>query len=327
MSKSRYQLSVEQQASLFIQLERLESAGLSADHAFDIIAKSEQALQKPLALMLQNLKSGRSISEAGLKTGVFNDTQRTLIHAAETSGRLAEAYGLLANYYTGLDSRTRKVKSRLYLPALMLILALFIQPLPALIGSQLSGLGYLQLSLGRLVVIGFSTFLLVKLPEIIDGLGIEKDWHRLQLRIPGLSKWIIKRQINDFFVILAMMLESGLAFAVALPKAVASIRNSSLQEQFAPALRIASSGATVAEILAKVPAMKPTTLSIVKSGEYSGKLSSTLLHLSQQEAETISLQDDALAEWIPRLVYTLVALWIAYSLLRDQITTGLPSGM
>jgi len=90
---------------------------------------------------------------------------------------------------------------------------------------------------------------------------------------------------------------------------------------------LASSGATVAEILAKVPAMKPTTLSIVKSGEYSGKLSSTLLHLSRQEAETISLQDDALAEWIPRLVYLLVALWIAYSLLRGQIATGLPSGM
>jgi type II secretory pathway component PulF len=326
MSKTSYRLSVEQLATLFTQLQRLESAGLPAVQAFEIVAKSALELKKPLAVMLHNLKSGLSISEAGFKAGIFNDTQKTLIHAAETSGRLADVYGLLAKYYCGLDSRIKKVKSRLYLPAFMLTLALFIQPLPALIGSQISGSVYLRLSLGRLLVLGISVLLLVKLPRILHALGVEKDWHRLQLRIPGLSQWIAKRQINEFFIILAMMLESGLAFAVALPKAVSGIRNNCLKEKFAPALSTATSGGTAAETLARVPVISPVLLNIVKSGEYSGKLSSTLLHFSQQEAETISLQDDALAEWIPRLMYGMVALWIAYSLLTNQIASGLPSG-
>jgi general secretion pathway protein F len=327
MVKANYSLTVEQQAHLFTQLRQLELAGLSAVQAFEIVSRSERKLIKPLAIMQQQLKAGRPISEAGLRSGLFNDTHKTLIHAGELSGRLADVYGLLANYYTGLNSRIKKVKSRLYLPALMLTLSLFIQPLPALIGSQLSGLAYLELSLGRFFVISLTVLLLVRLPGIIQRLGVETDWHRLQLRIPVVARWIIKRQINEFLFILAMMLESGLAFAEALPKAVAGIKNSSLKEKFIPALSTGASGASVTETLAKMPMINATALRIVNSGEQSGKLSSTLLHFTPLEAETIALQDDALAEWIPRLIYSMVAIWIAYSLLIDQIGTGLPSGM
>ncbi len=327
MPKTNDSLTAQQLATLFTQLKRLELAGLPAVQAVEIMLRSELELKKPLAMMQQQLKSGRSISESGHRAGIFNDTHKTLIHAAEASGRLADVYSLLAHHYTGLNSRIKKIKSRLYLPALMLTLSLFIQPLPALISSQISGSAYLQLSLGRLLAIGLAVLLLVRLPGILQGLGAETAWHRLQLRIPGVTQWIIKRQIHSFFVILAIMLESGLAFGDALPKAVASIKNSYLKEKFIPALSQAASGVSVANTLAKVPVINASLLSIVNNGEQSGTLSSSLLHFAELETETIALQDDALAEWIPRLVYSLVAIWIGYSLLIDQIGTGLPSGM
>lgn len=182
MSKTNHSLNTEQLAKLFTQLKCLESAGLPAFQAFAILTKSEPELKKPLAKMQQQLKSGRAISEAGFRAGIFNDTHKTLIHAAEASGRLADVYGQLANYYTGLAGRIKKVKSRLYFPALTLIIALFVQPLPDIIGSKITGFDYLQLSLGRLVVIGLGVFLLVRLPSILRSLGTEAAWHRLQLR-------------------------------------------------------------------------------------------------------------------------------------------------
>lgn len=325
MPKINHPLSHEQLALLFTQLKRLEASGLPAVQAFDILIKSEIKLKKPLAIMQQQLTAGRPISEAGFRADIFNDTHKTLIQAGETSGRLTDVYGQLANYYAGLNSRVKKVKSRLYFPALVLIIALFVQPLPDLIASKISGFGYLQSSLGRLIAIGLSVCLLIRLPGISRGFGAETAWHRLQLRIPAVAKWIAKRQLNEFFFTLAMMLEGGIAFAVALPKAVATIKNSCLREKFNPALSTLATGVSVTDTLAKVPIINATTLQIVNSSEQSGKLASGILHFTRLEAETISLQDDALAEWLPRLAYIVIAVWMAYSILGSQFASVIPN--
>ncbi|MBL6987914.1 MAG: type II secretion system F family protein [Methylobacter sp.] len=318
-------LNTEQLATLFTQLKRLEASGLSVLQTLTILTQSKTELKKPLTTMLQQIKSGRSVSEAGVRAGLFNDTHKTLIHAAESSGQLTKVYGQLADYYTGLASRINKVKSRLYQPGLTLIIALFVQPLPDLVGSKITRLDYLQLSLGRLVVIGFGVFLLIKLPNILSRLGLKAAWHRVQLSIPVVAKWIIKRQVNEFFYILAIMLESGVAFSIALPKAVAGIKNSCLRKQFTPALSMLASGASVRDTLAKVPVINTIALQIVHSSEQSGKLASGILHYSQREAETINLQNDTLAEWLPRLVYSIIASWMIFSILGSQFATVIPS--
>jgi len=325
MSNKDSSLSKEQLATLFTQLEHLESAGLPAFQAYAILMQSETKLKKPLVSMLQQLKSGRQISEAGFRAGIFNDTQKTLIHAAEISGRVAEVYGQLACYYTDLSNRNKKIKSRLYFPALMLIISMFIQPLPEFISSEINVLDFLQLTFGRLLVIGIGVSMLVQLPRILRNLGVEAEWHNLQLKVPVVAKWIIHRQVNEFFYILAMMLEGGLPFDEALPKAVASIRNVCLREHFIPALTMLGSGASVVDTLAKVPSINATMLNIVNSSEQSGKLASGILHFTQLESETIRLQDDALAEWLPRLVYSIIAIWLAYSILGSNFATVLPN--
>jgi len=327
MFKTNFSLSAEQLAGLFTQLKSLESAGLPAFSAFALLIKSETKLKKPLALMLQKLKSGLSISEAGFRSGIFNDTHKTLIHAAEASGKLEEVYGQLAHHYSGLSIRIRKVKSRLYFPALTLVISLFVQPLPAFVSSEINGIDYLQLSLGRFLVIGMGILLLTRLPNILCNLGLETAWHHLQLKVPVVSKWIIKRQINEFLFILAMMLEGGLAFSEALPKAVASIKNSCLREQFIPALTMLGRGASVTDTLMKVPIINGTILHVVNSSEQSGKLASGILHFTQLEAEAIQIQDDALAEWLPRLVYGIIVIWLAYSILGNQLAPVVPSNL
>jgi type II secretory pathway component PulF len=98
MSKASQKLSIEQLAKLFIQLSALESAGLPTFQAFAIITQSEVKLKKPLALMQQQLKAGRPISDAGFKSGIFDDTHKTLIHAAEASGQLASVYRQLDDH-------------------------------------------------------------------------------------------------------------------------------------------------------------------------------------------------------------------------------------
>ena len=321
MSKSNHSLSAEQLAALFSQLKSLELAGLPAIRAFAILRQSEQKLNKSLALMQEQLRTGRPISEAGFRAGLFDEVQQTLIHAGESSGSLAEVYSQLANHYTRLSNRIKKVKSRLYFPTMMLIILLSVQPLPQFFSSEISGFDYLKLSIGRIIFLGMGLFLLVRLPIILRDLGVESAWHRLKLRIPVVKRWIIKRQVNEFFVILAMMLDSGLAFSDALPKAVASIENSCLRDKFTPALMMIDSGASVTDILGNIPIINATILNVVNSSEQSGKLAKGIRQFTQQEAEAINLQDDALAEWLPRLAYSIIAIWMAYSILGSQLAS------
>lgn len=320
-------LSAEQLAQLFLQLNRLEIAGFPAFEAFALLEKTESRLKKPLNYLQKQLKAGKPISEAGYNAGIFNSTHRSLIHAAENSGRLAEVYRQLADHYTGLSSRIKKVKSRLYFPALSLIIALFIQPLPAFITAEISLFDYLSLSLGKLFIIVFLVFIVLKLPGIFKSLGLESLIHSLLLRISITANWIIKRQLNEFFFILTMMLEAGLAFSEALPKAVASIKNTTLRKRFAPALVTIKTGASVAETLAKVADIKPMTIHVIDTGERAGKLASSLMHFTKIEAENISLQDDALAEWLPRIIYSLIAIWMGYSIIGAKFATVIPNDL
>jgi len=322
MPKTTSSLSSTQLAALFTQLRQLESAGLPAFQAFSVLTESESRLKISLALMQRQLKSGRPISEAGFSAGIFSETQKKLIQAAEISGRLEDVYGQLAGYYTALSGRVNKVRSRLYFPALTLIIAIFAQPLPDLFRSAISAGEYFQLSLGRLLAFATGVFLLVRLPDVLRGLGLEAPWHRLQLASPVISRWIIARQINEFFFILAMLLEAGLAFSEALPKSVAAIKNVILREHFNRALATLGSGASVTDTLSEVTVINDRMLSIVDSIEQSGKLSSGILHFTQLEAEALRLEEDALAAWLPRLIYSLIAFWMAYSILDSPFGTG-----
>lgn len=318
MADSNYpiQLSAAQYADLFLQLAQLEQAGMPADKIFGLIAENDKAFKARLHTIQRQVQTGKSVADAGFKAGLFTEMQRALLQVAESSGSLAGVYRRLADYYAARAQRLRKIKSRSYYPAILLIISLFLEPLPSLVGGKITGLNYLQLSFGRLFIILFSVSLLLSLPAILKKIGLTSAFDRLLLQLPLISQWITKRQLNDFYLNLSLLLGAGLAFSEALPKVVASIPNRSLRLQFDTALKQINSGDSVAEILSTVDSIRGSTiLQVISSSEHSGSLAQGLEHIAQLEAEDLHLQDDMLAEWLPRLIYAGVVIWIARSLI------------
>ena len=320
-------LNSEQLGLLFTQLHQLEYAGLPCNRGLEVLARSNHVLKKPLLLMLKQVNEGRLVSEAGFNSGLFTNTQRVLLEAAETSGQLASVYKQLARYYTELNKRIKRFKSRSFISGFVLTLSLFIEPIPDLVSGQITTLIYLERSIGYLMLIIFSLFSLIKLPRLLDLLGLEIIWHYLQFNLPFIKSWVIKRQLNAFFFILAMMLQSGVAFSEALPQSVATIKNVFLKKQFDTALVYLTEGHSVTQVLSLVSVMDSTMMQIIASGEHSGKLASSLLHFYMIESETISLQDDALVDWLGRLIYAVVAIWMAYSVLHSSFLANIPKNL
>lgn len=311
-------LNAEQLSLLFTQLYQLEHSGLPCNRGLEVLARSESVLKKPLLMMLKQVNAGNLISDAGFNAGVFNQTQKTLLEAAETSGQLAIVYKQLAHYYTELNKRIKRVKYRSLISALVLTLSLFIAPIPDLFSGHITVLDYLERTIGYLLLIILTVFSLIKLPRLLRSIGLAFFWDYVLFNLPIVKSWLIKRQLNDFFFILAIMLQSGVVFSEALSKSVASIKNVWLRKQFDPALAYLGTGHSVSQVLALVSVIDSTMMQIIASGEQSGKLASSMLHFSMIESETISLQDDALADWLARLIYGVVAAWIAYSILSNS---------
>ena len=110
-----------------------------------------------------------------------------------------------------------------------------------------------------------------------------------------------------------------LSILEALPKAADTIKNAILGESFKDAAYSIEAGFSLTEAFSQNKYFNRTALQLIASGEQSGKLSETLLHFAELEAESINLQEEMLAEWIPRLIYGVITLWIGYSIIASYV--------
>lgn len=307
-------------ADLYLQLSRLEQAGLPAQQALSLIESSDPGIQNKVRRFRGYFNKGFSIAEAGGRAGLFVNPDKALIKAGESGGKLGAVYQQLVTYYAEKARRLNKIKSKLYLPVFVLLLAMLLQPLPALVQQQIGAIDYLLAGVGRFVLVMFALFIAYRLPYwLCDGflrvLGLANTVYRLQYGLPFVSGWFIKRQSFEFFRCLGLLLEAGMAIADALPMAVDVIKNPLLRQRFEPAMAEVGQGFPLAEALMKVDFIDRHALRLLNSGEHSGKLDETLLHYCRLEAERIALQDELLADWAPRLFYFAVAGWVAFSII------------
>ncbi|MGD0960394.1 MAG: type II secretion system F family protein [Methylomonas sp.] len=310
-------LNSEKLAYLFSQLSRMEDAGLPANRALELIGKHDPLFEKHIPALVKAVNAGRSIAEAGAKSGLFSKSQAAILNAAAASGQLVPIYAGLAEYYGGRAARIKKIKARLLLPIIILITSLLLAPIADLFNGHITPWGYIKQCGGELIIIFSAAYALYKLPDICKLLHVEIAWQRLQLRAPFVKSWQLSRQMNAFLNYLGFMLAAGMAFAEALPLAAATIPNAELRRRFnTPAVaKQLSAGGSVYETLSAVAGMDAAALQIIGGGEQSGKLADGLLRYAKLQAESQALQDDALAEWIPRLIYVLIAAGMAYSII------------
>lgn len=313
-------ISSEYRANIYLQLARLEDAGLSVQQAVELLQKSNHKLHKQLQQLRRYLKSGSTIAESGFRAGIFSASDKDLLQAGESSGNLGSIYKQLANYYGQKTKRARKIKSQCYLPFVILIIALFVQPLPALISNEISGLDYLMLSVGRLFKVALFFYIIFRLPFwLTQGrlrfIGLANLVYQLQFKLPFISSWLISRQVNEFFRSLGLMLTAGMPILDALPKALNTIANPVLKLQFEPVILATRQGSQLVDALLNMREIDDQTVQLLLAGEKSGKLAKTMLHHTKIETEKIELEDDLLAEWLPRLLYFMVAVWMSISII------------
>ncbi len=294
-------LPTQDLAQLYLQLSRLESSGIPIQQAMTMIDQGETGKRAQVALTY--LKRGKPLSEAGARAGLFVGLDATLVKVGEAGGILAEIFRQLGQFYEEKARQARQIKSRLILPVTVLVLAIFIQPFPALFLGKITIGGYLSATVGLIIKLAFIIFVLLHLSN------------KLEMNMPYFGRWFVRRRMRDFVQSLGLMMQAGLPILEALPKAYQVVENAILRQRLEIINHRLQKGDSFAQALSQVEGINPLAIQLVYTGEETGSLADMMLHYAKLESEEIARHNEMLAEWIPRIVYAGIAAWIAYGIL------------
>jgi general secretion pathway protein F len=296
-------LSYRIRAELFMQLSRLEAAGLPYDRAVATIALPRPATAR-LKAMQALAARGVDAAKAGQQSGLFTPIEARLVRAALNAGSPARTYERLAGYYSQRAMQWSAIKSRLMLPAFMLGLALLVPPLPALITGTLGMAGYVWRVISPVLFIAavVAVMRLLAMP--------------FYKRIPLYGPIFIRANLRDFFESLALMLEAGLPMLEALPPAIETVSDGDIRRELARVRQRVERRETFAAALEDVSYLRGSrAIAFAHTGEESGTLPEMLMRHAEIETETVVEFYKQVAVWVPRIIYLLVAIKIALGIL------------
>lgn len=313
-------LPFQARADLYNGLAAMEKSGLPALQAFAVIRLPGNA-QARAEQMRKLLGRGADIASAGASSGLFTPFEAKLLRAAIQAGSPGASYQRLAATYTAQATQVAAFKSRLLLPGLILLIALCVQPLPSLVAGTLSTAAYVWQVLRPLLLIAGLFWFLPWLKNRFEQAQVtpmqSKISHGLT-RLPLFGAMQVRRNNGDFFSSLALLLEAGVPMFDALPTAVETIGNSAIRADYAYLKPRMTQGASLAQALAKSGYLgNDQVLGYIQTGESSGTLPEMLQRFAQAESDAVSRYQQQLAAWLPRVIYVMLAVWMAYGILSS----------
>lgn len=307
-------------AALFSHLAAMEKAGLPTDKAFASLRLPAPATAR-IDATCKLLARGKDIATAGQQSGLFSELDVQLVRAAISAGSPARTYQRLADTYAQKARLNKAIKSRLTMPIAVFMLSLFLQPLPAFITGSMPPATYLWRVFRPILVVAgvitlikwFAVWLASAAPA-----SVRNTIENRLMRIPLFGEMHVRRNARDFFESLALMLEAGITMFEALPQACKTIGSQRIRAEYAGILPKMKQGASLAEALSHVSYLGDRqVLALVNTGESSGSLPEMLWRHTTMQTEAITHFQQQVANWVPRVVYGAVMLWMAYGILSS----------
>ena len=300
----------------------MQNAGLDYNQILDRLTDPrEKKLSIKAQTCAQQLNKGNTLDNAGLKSGLFSQSEAAIIKSALHTGTTDQIFSAIAHQHENSDNRLRTVRAKLLLPACVLILAKFITPLPSLVAGKLGAVQYLiEGSLFALLVIivlkiilGLPTRLSLRNKQNENGLD------RLLLNTPVIGNWYRRKETNKWLQLAAICLEAGLPVFDVIPTINDSLSSASIRRSFEQSQQDLLNGATVYDALKYNPCITNEALNLIHTGESSGRLAVLINHAATLEAQRLHLFEDQLTAWAPRVIYFIVVINLATGILSSPI--------
>lgn len=313
------------------QLATLVDAGINLAQALRLMAEQveNKSLKTVVAAMHQDIEEGTSFSQALARhPAIFSELFVNMVRAGEASGTLPEVLNRLAAYLEKTAALTRKIRSSLIYPAVVITMALLITavlllkvvptfkgifellggslPLPTRILITASDL-LRSYFLALLVLSAVLIYLLKKSLNTQKGRYLV-DWYKLKAPIVGplFRKWAIAKFSRTF----STLAKSGIAVLSALEIVSKTSGNKVIEEAVQGCSKSVRDGEPIYKPLSKSGVFPPLVCSMISVGESTGELEKMLGKIADFYDEQVDSAAAALTSMIEPLVIAFLGVII-----------------
>jgi type II secretory pathway component PulF len=319
MGRSRHQpsrrtgtLGDVERAAVLQGLARLLRSGIDPDRALGIAAGDAGAVAaRRLRRVQQALRQGRPLDGALVVEQLLTSHEGPRMAAALETGQPEEALEAVADGLVRRHRLRRQIAQRLIPAGAILLVALVVTPLPAIARGDLTVARYLTGVAAQLVLVGVV-------------LGLAWRWAEPAVRclrdaLLALRGRPTLAQREALTAELASLLGAGLS----AERALASVgAGREMGRRVMRAQRLLPERGMVAALAAMGLLDPSRDRPSLAAAEQAGRLAPGLAHHARLLGEDVARRRELIAEWLPRLAYGLVILWVVGGTLGGIV--GLP---
>lgn len=317
------------------QFNTLIKAGLPILRALDLLAsRATSAKLRPVISQIRdNVREGKSLSEAVAEAGVFSKVYSTAILAGEKSGNLPGVLDYYIAYQRVSTGVRKRILATLVYPVLLISVAVIIVtylvtaviPKFALLYRDLNvelpaptrllialTVDYRFVFLGIVALMAAAAAVVFLWSRTEEG-GTSLD--RIKFRLPVIGDTLLKFQVAQFSRTLSTLLTGGTPLVAALQTATDAITSKLVRSTVAQATQAVREGESLHGALASKSVMPKMALDMIEVGESSGALSPMLNSVAEFYEEEVNLRLSALVSLIEPILLVFMGLLVAFILI------------
>ncbi len=300
-------------SEFYHQLSSMMAAGLTLVQTLEQIHRSPPAafLRRPVRHLLDGLQQGLDLSDAlATLPDWLPSFDVALIAAGEKSGRLDAVFRILSDYYQAKAQLARQILGYLAYPLFTLHGAVFIIPFADAFLTGNWG-GYLGQTVGLLIPAYVLVFLLIYACQGRRGEFWRSLVEKVLHPVPILGKARRQLAVSRLATALEALLNAGVPIFQAWEMAAAASGSPALRRAVAGWESRLQGGDSPGDLLPQTPVFPDMFANLYHTGEISGTLDDTLRRLRQYYNDEATRRIQALATWVPRLIYFAIVIVIA----------------
>ena len=309
-------------ARFYQQLAQLTAAGVSLTQALDRLQRKPPAssFRKPISRLLESIHQGATFAESLKMTGGWlPDLDIALIEAGEHSGRIDVCFRVLADYYRERVQVIRQAISHLVYPVGLIHAAIFVfLVIIPFAGSQFHAslsLLFFKAALMLMPLYAGTAFLIYAL-QSRHGESWRSFMESVLRFVPLLGKARYYLALSRLALTLEALLNAGVNIIRAWELAANACGSPALRRTVLAWRPQVEAGETPASIVSNCSRFPEMFADFYHSGEITGNLDESLQHLHQHYREEGTRKLQNFAEWTPRILYALVAVFIAIKIIQ-----------
>src|SRR5499427_5792913 len=317
------------------QFNTLIKAGLPILKALDLLATraTSPKLRPVVAQIRDQVREGKSLSEAVDQAGVFSKVYSTAILAGEKSGNLPGVLDYYIGYQRVSTGVKKKIIATLVYPTLLICVAIVI--VTYLVTGVIPKFALLYKDLNvelptptkilialtvdyRMYFLGLVAALMVTAVGVFFWSRTEEGgttFDRFKFRVPLIGDTLMKFQVAQFCRTLATLLTGGTPLVAGLQTAGDAIDSPLLRGSITRATQMVREGDSLNAALASTRIMPELALDMIEVGESSGALAPMLTSVAEFYEEEVNLRLGAMVALIEPAILIFMGLLVAFILI------------